>query len=235
MNDSNGFDFTKFVPGFDFLKNMSGNAAAAAPAHSSWVAPTLDPAELDKRIQELKTVHFWLDQNTKAVSATIQALEVQRMTLSALQNMNVSFGEMADALKIKPHHSSKHASHDDAQAPATAHAPTKRKAKSTSHKKSKSAAKPAAGADPSQWWGALTEQFQTIANTAMHEMAKNAQHHPGAPATGGKAHATDGAKSATKAQNQTASQSSNKASAPTAAAKRTAATRKRSTPRSRSR
>ena len=47
MSDASAFGFGKFVPGFDFLKNMSGNAAAAAPAHSSWVAPTLDPAELD--------------------------------------------------------------------------------------------------------------------------------------------------------------------------------------------
>lgn len=184
MHDGSGFDFTKFVPGFDFLKNMNGGAAASA-AHPAWVAPTLDPAELDKRIQELKTVHFWLDQNTKAVSATIQALEVQRMTLSALQNMNVSFGEMADALKIKPH---AHAQHDDAH-PSAAKPKAARKSatkaaspsSTKSNAKNKASAGPAAGVDPSQWWGALTQQFQNIANTAMHEMAKNAETHPGAP------------------------------------------------------
>ena len=179
MHDGSGFDFTKFVPGFDFLKNMgNAGAAAASPVSPSWVAPTLDPAELDKRIQELKTVHFWLDQNTKAVSATIQALEVQRMTLSALQNMNVSFGEMADALKIKPHADPASA---PAHAPQTARKSTKR-AKATSKASAKAATGAAAsGVDPSQWWGALTQQFQNIANTTMHDMAKNAQTHPGAP------------------------------------------------------
>ena len=183
MHDGSGFDFTKFVPGFDFLKNMSSGGSAASAANPAWVAPTLDPAELDKRIQELKTVHFWLDQNTKAVSATIQALEVQRMTLSALQNMNVSFGEMADALKIKPHaHTESHTSDEPAEKPSASSAQAKPKTARPSAKKSKSAANPAAGVDPSQWWGALTQQFQNIANTAMHEMAKNAEAHPGAPA-----------------------------------------------------
>ena len=69
---------------------------------SSWVAPTLDPQELEKRIQELKAVQFWLNQNTQAIAATIQALEVQRMTLKTLQDMNLSMGDLAQSLKIKP-------------------------------------------------------------------------------------------------------------------------------------
>jgi hypothetical protein len=180
MHDPSGFDFTKFVPGFDFLKNLGGTSAAdAAAAAPSWVAPTLDPAELDKRIQELKTVHFWLDQNTKAVSATIQALEVQRMTLATLQGMNVSFAEMAESLKIKPEAFS--------AAPEAPHAKpaAKTAAKTAAKKKRPAQAKPSPSAqaqvDPAQWWGALTDQFQTIANTAMQEMAKNAATHPGAP------------------------------------------------------
>ena len=41
--------------------------------------------ELDKRIDELKAVQFWLDQNAMALKATIQALEVQKMTLATLK------------------------------------------------------------------------------------------------------------------------------------------------------
>ena len=63
-----------------------------------WVAPTLDPEELDKRIQELKTVQFWLEQNARLLATTIQALEVQRMTLSTLQSMNLPMTELRDAL-----------------------------------------------------------------------------------------------------------------------------------------
>ena len=55
MTDSNAFDFTKFVPGFDFLKNLTpGGGASSTSAAPGWVAPTLDPEELDKRIQELE-------------------------------------------------------------------------------------------------------------------------------------------------------------------------------------
>ena len=103
MTNPAGFDFTKFVPGFDFLKNLTPGAnASGAAAAPGWVAPTLDPEELDKRIQELKTVQFWLEQNTKAVGATIQALEVQRMTLNTLKGMNMSFNDLAESLKVKP-------------------------------------------------------------------------------------------------------------------------------------
>ena len=180
MHDKSGFDFTQFVPGFDFLKNLGGAAPAGASAAApSWVAPTLDPAELDKRIQELKTVHFWLDQNTKAVSATIQALEVQRMTLATLQGMNVSFAEMAESFKIKP--DATHQAEPEAAAPKSAAKKTTRAAKAKPTTKPNRQAD-ANQVDPAQWWGALTDQFQTIANTAMQEMAKNAATHPGAPA-----------------------------------------------------
>ena len=60
MTNSAGFDFTKFVPGFDFLKNLTPGGGATSSAAPGWVAPTLDPEELEKRIQELKTVQFWL-------------------------------------------------------------------------------------------------------------------------------------------------------------------------------
>jgi hypothetical protein len=39
----------------------------------------------EKRIEELKAVHFWLEANSKALGATVQALEVQKMTLATLK------------------------------------------------------------------------------------------------------------------------------------------------------
>ena len=50
---------------------------------------------LDKRIEELKAVQFWLDQNSRALSATVQALQVQKMTLSTLAGMNVNMTEIS--------------------------------------------------------------------------------------------------------------------------------------------
>src|SRR6185436_12891012 len=95
-------NFTKLVPGFDFLQGLVKNAGAALPNIGQWVAPTLNPEELEKRIEELRTVQFWLEQNARMLGATIQALEVQRMTLSTLKTMNVQMGDLRDALTIRP-------------------------------------------------------------------------------------------------------------------------------------
>ena len=71
------------------------------PQLSHWVAPTLSVEELEKRIDELKAVQFWLEQNSRALAATIQALEVQKMTLATLKGMNVSMGDVANAFKFQ--------------------------------------------------------------------------------------------------------------------------------------
>ena len=109
MSDSSAFGFGKFVPGFDFLQNLSktaaqatpGASAGAVPGMASWVAPTLSIEDIDKRIQELKSVLFWLEQNTTALKATIQAMEVQKMTLTTLQSMNVNMADLAKAFTVK--------------------------------------------------------------------------------------------------------------------------------------
>ena len=148
MADQTGFNFDALLPGFDFLKQFAqANPAAAMPSAAHWVTPTLDPAELDKRIQELKSVQFWLDQNAKALSATIQALEVQRMTLSTLQSMNVGMAEVAAAMSGKPAGSQAAPDKNKQAAPAV---------------------------DPMQWWGAIGQQFQTIATQAVADMQKHA-------------------------------------------------------------
>lgn len=137
---SEGVDFTKMVPGFDFLQNLVRSAGAAAPAVGQWVAPTLDPDEITKRIDELRTVQFWLEQNARLLATTIQALEVQRMTLSTLKTMNVRLTDLRDALTL--------------HTPEPAAPP---------------AAAAAAGVEPMQWWGALTRQFTEIAANALRE------------------------------------------------------------------
>jgi hypothetical protein len=155
------------------------------------VAPTLDPEELEKRIQELKTVQFWLEQNTKAVGATIQALEVQRMTLNTLKGMNMSFNDLADSLKAKPQEAAPAAPAQPKYsftqaAPAepepeveaeVEHEPEPTEAQQAKPRKSRSKKTAAAGVDPSHWWGALTDQFQHIATHAMNDMAHRAQAH----------------------------------------------------------
>ena len=162
MTDSEHFGFAKLVPGFDFLQSLTQGTAPTLPqmpSLSSWVAPTLDVDELEKRIQELRAVHFWLEQNSKALGATIQALEVQKMTLATLKGMNCSMADLAQAMKLTP---------QTGAAAASASKP------SQASKAGESSA--ASGVvDPVQWWGSLTQQFQHIASTAMRGVTEAAQ------------------------------------------------------------
>ncbi|MGJ7612741.1 MULTISPECIES: PhaM family polyhydroxyalkanoate granule multifunctional regulatory protein [unclassified Variovorax] len=192
-NADKPFDFSQFVPGFDFLKNLAGGAAAGAgtgagavpgiPSLASWVAPTLSVEEVDKRIQELKTVQYWLEQNGHALKATIQALEVQKMTLSTLRGMNVRMEDIASAF-TKQAAAMAPAAAAAATAPAPAPEPEEVEDESPEEETSapaKSRGKPASAGskaggagvvDPMQWWGALTEQFQQIASTALQDAAQ---------------------------------------------------------------
>ncbi|MDI9331385.1 MAG: hypothetical protein QM527_08780 [Alphaproteobacteria bacterium] len=176
MSQSTPFDFSKFVPGFDFLQKLATAPNQGAPSVSSWVAPTLDPKELEKRIQDLRTVQFWLEQNTQAVAATIQALEVQRMTLATLQGMNVSMGQLVDALKVSAPDAANKASAEPPAAPANPGDSAPKKARSSKSVPMDGAAStPTGGIDPMAWWGSLTQQFQQIAGDAMQDMQRKAQ------------------------------------------------------------
>ena len=73
-----------------FLKNLWGNNGFALPG---MVTPTLDTDELEKRIKELKTVEGWLRTNLSMLSMTIQNLEMQRSTLSAVQTMSQMYSD----------------------------------------------------------------------------------------------------------------------------------------------
>ena len=201
MSDPFSGGFGQFVPGFEFLRNLSGNAGgtgqASLPNLGSWVAPTLNVEELDKRIEELKAVQFWLDQNAKALAATIQALQVQKMTLSTLKSMNLNLGDMTQAaaqawgsmgataaaptptartkatfagLEVPPRAT------EQAAAPAPRPAAARKTARRANAGVAPAA--PAGAVDPMQWWGALTQQFQQIAGQAMQEAAQAAHAAP---------------------------------------------------------
>ncbi len=190
--------FGSMLPGFDFMQGLVKNAGAALPGINQWIAPTLDPEELDKRIKELKTVQFWLEQNARLLATTIQALEVQRMTLSTLKTMNVSLGDLAESLKARVPSAAPAAAVEPApdsapmpnpfrlfMPPAT---PTAAEAPAASAPAAAApavaAAAPDAGAvpdaaaaappglvDPMQWWSALTQQFTQLAHKAVQDGA----------------------------------------------------------------
>ncbi len=172
-------DLARMVPGFDFLQGLMKNAGSGLPSMGQWIAPTLNPEELEKRIQELKTVQFWLEQNARLLGTTIQALEVQRMTLSTLQGMNLPMADLAESLKIKPL-----SSYASALAAAPAPEPEEEPEPEPVPRKApvRKAAAPAPAAkkavapavDPVQWWGALTQQFTELATQAMKDTGADA-------------------------------------------------------------
>jgi len=184
MSNQQHSGFGQFIPGFDFLQSLAKGASASIPNMpnlSSWVAPTLNVEELEKRIGELKAVQFWLEQNRTALAATIQALEVQKMTLATLRGMNFNMAELAAAMKVKPT-----AAPASAAAAASAEPAAAPNAGKHGGHKGKQGNGRATGAtsqvvDPLQWWGALTQQFQEIAATAMRDVAASADA-PGAKA-----------------------------------------------------
>lgn len=61
------------------------------------VTPTISVDELDKKIQDLKTVESWLNVNMNMLKGTIQALEVQRATISTLKTMSENFAQQMKA------------------------------------------------------------------------------------------------------------------------------------------
>jgi hypothetical protein len=206
MSDADSAGFGKFVPGFDFLQNLAKGATASVPQMpnlGSWVAPTLSVEELDKRIEELKNVQFWLEQNSRALSATIQALEVQRMTLATLKGMNFNLGELARAFTPKASDSATKAT------PKAAEKPAEKMAEETAPVESAEEAtladKPAGKnqatgmVDPLQLWGSLTQQFQQIAVTALKDVSSKSALDLGKSVAAGMAQAAGtGAKAATK-------------------------------------
>ena len=171
MSDTSNFGFGKLVPGFDFLQSLAkgaSNSIPQLPNLSNWVAPTISVEELEKRIDELKAVQFWLEQNSRALAATIQALEVQKMTLATLKGMNFSMTDLASAFKLKPDVAAEKPVEKPAEKPAApepAPAPAEAAAEAP--------AVPGV-VDPLKWWGSLTEQFQQIAGVALKDASTQA-------------------------------------------------------------
>ena len=84
-----------FNQSLEMFKTMWGNSPTpgdmsgfGAGIGGGAAMPTLDIDELDKRIQDLKSVENWLQLNMSVLRSTIQGLEVQRATLAALKSFS---------------------------------------------------------------------------------------------------------------------------------------------------
>lgn len=248
MSNAKAFGFGQFIPGFDFLQQLSqAGQSSNLPPFSSWIAPTVSVEEIDKRIEELKAVQFWLEQNSRALTATVQALQVQKMTLSTLKGMNVNLADFAQAFgsASAPSMASAAAAYDPnvsnwpmgadsssarAAAPQPAQAAPQQASAAQDTSASANANANAADADQAsaqasnanaaaamQWWNALTQQFQTIASQALQDPAQ-------LPAMAQAASmASDFTKAAVKTASDLMQQAVQQASAPVRAAQAAAA------------
>ena len=68
---------------FEMFRRLWGPLGVPLPGMAM---PTLDPAEIDKRIADLRSIEGWLNMNLNMVKFSIQGLELQRAALQAMRN-----------------------------------------------------------------------------------------------------------------------------------------------------
>jgi len=66
---------------FEMFRRLWGPLGVPVPGMAM---PTMDPQEIDKRVQELKSVEMWLSMNLNMLRTAIQGLEM-KAGLSAMQ------------------------------------------------------------------------------------------------------------------------------------------------------
>jgi hypothetical protein len=161
---------------------FQGTPAGATPGlgpslsmMSDMMAPLTNVEELDKRITDMRAVEQWLKLNLNMLQSAIQALEVQRATLSTLR----AFGAFAQQSMAQP----------AAAAPARAPTPAKPQSEPTSTSRPEAASDAEAesgesanapGFDASAWWDLLQSQFNQIAQFAMTQPASAGTSEPSA-------------------------------------------------------
>ena len=186
---------TSSIPGmgamsdtFDFMKNLwSGLSMPGLPGMKipGMVMPTLSVEEINKQIQDLKSVEAWLTMNLNMLRGTIQALEVQSATITTIQSVSASFASaMQPSAKPETEPKSEKPGKPIFESPF-APAPEKKQAEpmEASSAQDDAAPTPAAESDkatpggdaaslippmanPAAWWNMLQDQFKQAVDTA---------------------------------------------------------------------
>lgn len=159
-----------------FIKKLWGGMSVPG-----MVAPPMSVDELDKKIQDLKTVESWLNVNMNMLRGTIQALEVQRATFAALQSLGETFSQHAQqagqatqaatTAEATNHHADwpmPSAAKAAADEPAAAAAGDAAEPQAEAQKEGgANASAGAAFANPAAWWNLLQDQFKQAVSKAM--------------------------------------------------------------------
>ena len=147
-----------------FVKQLWGSMKIPGMA-----MPSLSPEDIDKQIADLKAVESWLQVNMNMLRGSIQALEVQSATLTALRSVGESFAKAASGAGTA-------ASADDKPA---FESPFQSSFQSPFQSPFEQAAQADGAADPASmaapfanaavWWNAMQEQFSNVVGQAMQQ------------------------------------------------------------------
>jgi len=156
FNDS--LNFVKKLWGQMGVPGMPSMQGVTLPGMPIMPAPSMSLEDLDKRIQELKTVETWLNLNTTMLRNTIQAMEVQRATIATLHSLSNTMANSMQGMSSAATRS----------APPAAPEP-------------EVADEPADSSEPvtpileqsAAWWQGVQDQFKQALGTALEKSAAN--------------------------------------------------------------
>ena len=137
----------------EFVRNFWGSMKIPGMA-----MPSMSPDDLNKQIADLKAVESWLQMNMNMLRGTIQTLEVQSATLTALHSTSESFAKAASPSTSSPSTSSPEAA---------------RKESASEHSVGYGNGIPSASefaahlSNPTAWWNTVQQNFSQAVNQAM--------------------------------------------------------------------
>lgn len=151
-----------------FVKQLWGSMKIPGMA-----MPSLSPEDIDKQIADLKAVESWLQVNMNMLRGSIQALEVQSATLTALRSVSESFAKAASgagtsaAADDKPAFESPFQSSFQSPFQSSFQSPFEQATQDGASADPASMAAPFANA--AVWWNAMQEQFSNVVGQAMQQ------------------------------------------------------------------
>lgn len=169
----------------EFVRNMWG--AMKIPGMSM---PSMSPDDINKQITDLKAVESWLQMNMNMLRTTIQTLEVQSATLSAIHAMGQSFSHAGT-------------SRPTAESKSEFESPFEKSADKTDKSASgmpDTAAIAAQFANSALWWNTVQDQFAQAVNQVVTPAKKTVSKKTASKKTVAKKKATGTAKKTTTAR-----------------------------------
>jgi hypothetical protein len=88
------------MAGMSGLSGSSASAAGTGMGHlASMFQPTLDPAEIDRKLADLAIVEQWLKLNLNFMQMSRQALEMQKAAVESIRDTAKAASDAAEKLR----------------------------------------------------------------------------------------------------------------------------------------